>query len=116
MNLQVLAKPLMEVEADALVVGVPADAKTLPPRVAALGTYTFDRYKREKHDKAVAALTVVAPDARAAREAAEGLRRGEIFARATWFARDLVNAPANEVHPTHLARVAAEVAKEGKLK
>ncbi len=213
MNLQVLAKPLVEVEADALVVGVPADAKTLPPRVAALdkraggllksvleaekfqgkaaalthvhtagrvpaarivvvglgngkqttaevlrraaaaglrrardlgaravavdllgdrlpsrlrahavvegailGTYTFDRYKREKNDKAVAALTVVAPDARAAREAAEGLRRGEIFARATWFARDLVNAPANEVHPTHLARVATEVAKEGKLK
>jgi leucyl aminopeptidase len=58
---------------------------------------------------------VLEPDGRRRREATDGARRGDIFGRATWFARDLVNGPANEVHPTHLARVAATVAKEAGL-
>jgi leucyl aminopeptidase len=213
MNLQVLAKPLVDVEADALVVGLYTEAKALPARLAALdkraggvlkrvleaenfqgkagsvthihtagllpaarvvvvglgngkettsevlrraaaaalrrardlgartvaidllgdrgsarqrahavvegailGTYSFERYKRDKNGKAVTGLTVVAPDARAAKDAAEGLRRGELYAQATWFARDLVNEPANEVHPAHLAKVATEIAREAKLK
>jgi leucyl aminopeptidase len=82
---------------------------------AILGTYTFDRYKREKADKAVEELRVLAPEARAAREIEAGVRRGEIFAAATSFARDLINGPANDVHPTHLARVAADVAKHPAL-
>jgi leucyl aminopeptidase len=82
---------------------------------AILGTYTFDRYTREKSDKAVDELRVLAPDRRAARDVEAGARRGEVFGRATWFARDLVNAPANDVHPTHLAGVAGEVAKEAGL-
>jgi leucyl aminopeptidase len=77
-----------------------------------LGTYTFDRYKREKSDKQVESLLIVEPDGRQRRDAGEGVRRGEVFARATWFARDLINAPANDVHPTHLARVATDIAKE----
>jgi leucyl aminopeptidase len=96
----------------------------LPPRERAhavvegaiLGTYVFDRYKREKSDKVVEILRVVAADGRQAREITEGARRGEIFARATWLARDLINAPANDVHPTHVAEVAKHVAREGKLK
>jgi leucyl aminopeptidase len=39
-----------------------------------------------------------------------------VFAQATWFARDLVNAPANEVHPTHLAQVATRLAREAGLR
>jgi leucyl aminopeptidase len=46
----------------------------------------------------------------------DGARRGEVFAGATALARDLVNMPANEVHPTHLARVAAQIAKEARLR
>jgi leucyl aminopeptidase len=96
----------------------------LPPRERAhaavegaiLGTYVFDRYKREKSEKAVETLRVVAPDGRQAREITEGARRGEIFAQSTWLARDLINAPANDVHPTHVAEVAKQVAREGKLK
>jgi len=95
----------------------------LPPRQRAqavvegaiLGTYTFDRYKREKSDKQVESLSLAEPDRRQRREAAEGARRGEIFARSTWLARDLINAPANDVHPTHLAKVAADIAKEAGL-
>lgn len=82
---------------------------------ALLGTYTFDRYKREKPDKQVEALALVEPDGRRRREVAEGARTGEIFARATTFARDLVNGPANEIHPTQLARVASQVAREARL-
>jgi leucyl aminopeptidase len=82
---------------------------------AILGTYTFDRYKREKVDKQVESLRVSEPDGRYRREAAEGVRRGQVFAEATWFARDLINAPANDVHPSHLAEVAAEVAQAGSL-
>jgi leucyl aminopeptidase len=82
---------------------------------AILGTYVFDRYKREKSEKQVEELRVLAPDRRAAREIEAGARRGETFGRATWFARDLVNAPANDVHPSHLATVAQDVAKEAGL-
>ena len=82
---------------------------------AILGTYTFDRYKREKIEKFVDTLRVAEPDGRHRREAAEGARRGQVFAEATWFARDLINAPANDVHPTHLAVVAGEIAKTGGL-
>jgi leucyl aminopeptidase len=82
---------------------------------AILGTYYFDRYKREKADKTVAELRLVEPDARRAREARDGMRRGESFALATSFARDLINAPANDLHPTDLARAATELGKESRL-
>jgi leucyl aminopeptidase len=82
---------------------------------AILGAYTFDRYKREKTDKRVESLTVVEADGKRRREVADGARTGVVFAEAACFARDLVNSPANDVHPTHLANVAAEIAKEAKL-
>ena len=82
---------------------------------AILGTYTFDRYKRDRSDKTVDELRVIA-ESGSTREVGEGVRSGEIFAQATWFARDLVNAPANEVNPTYLASIARQVAKEGRLK
>ena len=82
---------------------------------AILGTYAFERYKREKSEKAVDRLTVAAPKDRDRRAATEGARTGQLFAQATWFARDLVNGPANEITPTHLAAVASEVAREARL-
>jgi leucyl aminopeptidase len=82
---------------------------------AILGAYTFEQYKREKTDKRVEELRVVEPDERHRKEASDGARTGEIFAEATCFARDLVNSPANDVHPTHVAKVAAQIAKEARL-
>src|SRR4030095_16061111 len=82
---------------------------------AILGTYQFDRYKREKAEKTIGELRLVEPDARRAREAADGMRRGESFALATSFARDLINAPANELHPTDLARAATGLANGSRL-
>ena len=82
---------------------------------ALLGTYTFDRFKREKSERVVEELRVVEADGRRGREVGEGAQRGEVFARATAYARDLVNAPANELSPSDLARAAAQVAKEHRL-
>jgi len=60
----------------------------------------------------VAELVVLSPDGRSTREVGQGARTGEVFALATWFARDLVNSPANDVHPTYLAKAATDLAKE----
>ena len=46
----------------------------------------------------------------------DGLRLGELFASAACFARDLVNEPANQVTPTYLAKVATQIAKDGRLR
>ena len=83
---------------------------------ALLGAYTFDRYKREKNEKAVDELRVVDPKGRQKAAMKDGLRLGGLFAGAACFARDLVNEPANRVTPTHLAKVAAEIARDGRLR
>ena len=83
---------------------------------ALLGTYTFDRYKREKNKKAIEGLRVVDPERRLDVHVRNGLRLGEIFAAATCFARDLVNEPANQVTPSYLAKVATQIAKDGRLR
>ena len=83
---------------------------------ALLGAYTFDRYKREKNEKTVEELRVVDPQRRQEAAIKDGLRLGGLFAGAACFARDLVNEPANRVTPTHLAKVAGEIAKDGRLR
>lgn len=94
-----------------------------PPKIRAqalaegalLGTYTFDRYKREKNEKTVEEVRVVDPQRRHEAVIKDGLRLGELFAGAACFARDLVNEPANQVTPAHLAEVATQIAKDGRL-
>jgi len=82
---------------------------------AVLGTYGFEQYKHEKADRAVTDLTVTEPDARRAREVADGVQRGETFGRATALARDLVNTPARDLSPAALARAAVRLARERRL-
>ena len=81
-----------------------------------LGAYRFDRYKaRPKDDgerprwKSVVILGTARSDARAARE---GVRRAEILAEATAWARDLVNTPAIDATPDFLAKEARKMARE----
>ena len=79
-----------------------------------LGGYRFDRYKRDTDNgdrprwQSVTILTGDA-DASAAREA---IRRGEILAEATAWARDLVNMPAIDATPAYLADEAKKMAAE----
>ena len=81
-----------------------------------LGAYRFDRYKAklaedDPRPPRWERITVLAPprwDASAAREA---VRRGEIFAEAAAWARDLVNTPALDATPDFLAREARKMAR-----
>ena len=72
-----------------------------------LGTYRYDRYIAEARRKpsTVKRVSVVGVDP----AGNGGVHRGQEIAAAVARARDLVNGPANEVTPTHLARFAADV-------
>ena len=83
---------------------------------AILGTYAFERHKKEKSNRIVDELRVVDADRRRRSQVQEGLSRGEVFAAAACYARDLVNEPANLVTPGYLAKAAGDIAREGKLK
>ena len=66
----------------------------------ALGSYVFDRYKKRER----APATLIWP---------EDADRGEVerIARAVFLARDLINTPAEDMGPEHLAQAAREVAE-----
>ncbi|HEU4324571.1 MAG TPA: leucyl aminopeptidase [Roseiflexaceae bacterium] len=72
-----------------------------------LGAYRFDRYKSKRAEdegRGVAELTLLA--AREDDTVARAVRQGEAVAGGVQLARDLANAPGNEVTPTRLAEVA----------
>jgi leucyl aminopeptidase len=83
-----------------------------------LGGYRFDRYKSAASEngddpagKLETVTVLVSGDRRAARA---GLRRGEVYAEAANWARDLVNMPAIDATPAFLAKEAeAMAAREG---
>jgi len=81
-----------------------------------LGTYRFDRYKRQPIDdasqqkpalKRVVALVDAGADTKALKAA---LRRGQVYAEAANWARDLVNTPALDATPEVLAKEATKMA------
>jgi len=83
---------------------------------ALLGLYRFDRYKEKRNgDRALAALTLLAPTLRERAAVRQGLRAGELAAEATCFARDLINEPANRVTATALADAARAIGREAGL-
>jgi leucyl aminopeptidase len=74
----------------------------------------FDPDKYQTSDKTESHLETIAfvatkgdPD-----ELLRGIRRGQIIAEATNFAREVINEPSNVMTPTELARRAEEVARE----
>lgn len=78
-----------------------------------LGTYKFLRYKGEKErqeEREIEAVEITAGKAQDLVSIKEGITRGEIYSGATTLARDLVNEPASVSTPTHLAKVAKEMA------
>jgi leucyl aminopeptidase len=84
---------------------------------ALLGLYSFDRYRARKPDaRRVETLVLLAPSARELAAVRDGLRRAELAAEATAFARDLINEPANHVTARRLAETALRVARAGRLR
>jgi leucyl aminopeptidase len=78
---------------------------------ALLGTYTFRKHKTKKEDNnGLEELLIVAADGTPALKKAA--RRGEIIARATILARDMVNEPANFMTPGQMAAAAARLAED----
>lgn len=79
---------------------------------AMLSAYRFDRYISEKKKKRVKTAVIVDPDASALTTAKSAVRESRIICEATILARDLENAPSNEIYPETLA--AAAVRSAGK--
>ena len=73
---------------------------------ALLGLYTYGRYKKEDNNKSLESITVLS---KPVKELTEGLKRAEAATTAVCFARDLVNAPSNDMTPTHLAKAASSL-------
>ncbi len=84
---------------------------------AMLGNYRFTSY-RSGGDKSptVRAMTLLAERATRMSGLHAAVRRGEVSAGATAFARDLCNHPANVMTPSRVAREARAIAKDFKLK
>lgn len=83
---------------------------------AMLGQYRYDKYKSKKEGDAdtdgIAELLIVEREEDKVSTIEHGVARGTILAEATNFARDLVNAPSNELTPTELAARAQAMAEE----
>lgn len=80
---------------------------------ARLAGYTFETYKKQpkKMPKQIETLMMVVNDGRDVRSAHKGVEIGELMAKGTMFARDLVNTPAQDMYPEKLAEAAKEIAK-----
>ncbi len=76
-----------------------------------LADYEFARYKKEPAKESPTSFAIVTTDGKKARSAAEGAKLGETYAKATIFARDLVNAPPSHMVPADLVEAAKAVVK-----
>lgn len=81
-------------------------------------TYKGDEHKEESSRRAIKELTILDLDTDKVKAAGRGIAEAEINARATTYARDLVNEPASIMTPAHLVEHAREITKQsgGKIK
>ncbi len=84
-----------------------------------LAAYRYDRYKshevaedQERKKTTLEGFGLVDGESGRARALREGARRGEILAEAANFAREVGNAPGNEITPATLAEAAERLAVE----
>jgi leucyl aminopeptidase len=78
---------------------------------ALLGLYTYGRYKKEAEKESLRRLTVLAGPSKELRSSLDWMKT---VASAVWFTRDLINTPANDMTPSHLAKAALAL-KAGNL-
>jgi leucyl aminopeptidase len=74
-----------------------------------LGLYTFRKYSGEKNKGEIGSIIVLSAESRKLRD---DVRRVKSTASAVWFTRDLINTPANDMTPTHLADAALSLKQE----
>ncbi|MBM2846017.1 MAG: leucyl aminopeptidase, partial [Bacteroidetes bacterium] len=84
---------------------------------AILSQYRFDKYlTQEKKSTNLTQVAVVSSRTAQVGQIASGLKLAEIVCAGTVLARDLENAPGNEIYPDSLARRAVAVGKKAKVK
>ncbi len=85
---------------------------------AMLGGYRFTHYRSDKEEpsKDIRTMTLLANRANQVSDMKTGIRRGEASAKATSFARDLCNHPANVMTPSRVVQEAQNIAKDVSVK
>ena len=80
---------------------------------ALLGLYRFDKYmtKKEEEKSTLSEILFCSEDASVARASTKALAEAMVIAEAVSFARDLANAPGNEIYPQTLAEAAQKSGK-----
>ncbi|MCE9583765.1 MAG: leucyl aminopeptidase [Planctomycetes bacterium] len=104
------AKKAKEIGATKVVAALPPAGKMGEDRNAQavaegliLGAYEFNAYRQPKESKAYDAAEILgAPE--------KAVKLAETYARATIYARDLINTPAGDCAPRHLAEAAKKLA------
>jgi len=81
---------------------------------ALLGDYRFEKYitSRDNGTKRVQTVTLLTRRTVDAGQARAGIARGLVLGDVVCKVRDMVNAPANELHPTEMANRAVQSAKQ----
>ncbi|MBT9133878.1 MAG: putative cytosol aminopeptidase [Firmicutes bacterium] len=79
---------------------------------ALLATYSYDALKSKQEEKTLSEVILFCASPEALGTIEQGVKRGVVMAEAANLARDLVNAPANHMTPTHMAEKAQQIAKE----
>ncbi len=73
---------------------------------ALLGLYTYKKYKTDNHGKAIDSFVLIR---KPSKDLSLSIRKTEVIAAAVAFAKDLVNAPANDMTPNDLADAACSL-------
>lgn len=116
----VVAKKARSLNARRLAIEVPAteldhrEAVVAFAEGAILGLYRYDKYKTKNHDentRAIEQLTFCSGERILASAGKPAVREASILAESTQLARDLANAPGNEIYPETLARQARQSAR-----
>jgi len=95
----------------------PSESARLWAEGSALALYSYDTFKTpDPKKKELKRLTLITSDRAAEAAIRKGSTAGAAIAEAVCFARDMINAPANEMTPTHMAECAKKTAKEFGLK
>jgi leucyl aminopeptidase len=115
----VAAKKAKSLKAQSLAIVLPTlkqkpyDATLAFAEGACLALYSFDKYVSKEKDESgrVEEIIVVSERGTTARVAKTAVKTAQVICEATSFARDLANAPGNEIYPETLAKAAQESAE-----
>jgi leucyl aminopeptidase len=113
------AKQAREVRAKSLALALPELGKNPYDSIkafaegSALALYRFDKYMTDKKDDEVNvdSIIVSSSDSKMGRIGAQAIAEAQIVSEATGTARNLANAPGNEIYPETLADAAVQLGK-----